>query len=186
MPPKFKFSKEDIIAAALSITRKKGIDALTARSLADSLGSSPKPIFGLFSGMEQVKNEVILSAKALYNKFISDDMQKGEYPPYKASGMAYIRFAKEESELFKLLFMSKHTDMPKENRDEIRPLLDIISNNLGISENDAYILHLEMWIFVHGFASMIATDYLIWDSDFISRSLSDIYVGLSRKFSLEA
>lgn len=32
-------------------------------------------------------------------------MESGEYPPYKASGMAYIDFARREKHLFRLLFM---------------------------------------------------------------------------------
>lgn len=88
-------------------------------------------------------------------------MQKGKYPPYKASGMAYIRFAKEEKELFKLLFMRDRSDENiTENKEEISPLIDLIKQNLNISEEEAYLFHLEMWIFVHGVAAMAATSYL--------------------------
>ena len=34
MPPKFKFTREQIVAAALEVTRKNGITGLTARGLA--------------------------------------------------------------------------------------------------------------------------------------------------------
>ena len=44
----------------------------------------------------------------MYRQYIAEDMSSGEYPPYKASGMAYIRFADEERELFRLLFMNKN------------------------------------------------------------------------------
>lgn len=37
---------------------------------------------------------------------MSEDAAKGEYPPYKANGMGYIRFTREEKELFKILFTS--------------------------------------------------------------------------------
>ena len=39
MPPKAKFSKEEIVAAAMSIVEEYGEDSLTARSLGDALGS---------------------------------------------------------------------------------------------------------------------------------------------------
>ena len=48
MPRKFLFTKEQIVNAALELIRKKGMDALTARALGEELGSSAKPIFGLF------------------------------------------------------------------------------------------------------------------------------------------
>ena len=48
MPPKFKFTRDEITNAALNVTRKNGISGLTARALAAELGCSVKPIFGLF------------------------------------------------------------------------------------------------------------------------------------------
>ena len=105
MPPKFKFTREEITQAALKVTRQNGMSGLTARALAEKLGCSSKPIFGLFRNMEEVQQEVMRGAQALYQSYLKEDMEKGKYPPYKASGMAYIRFAKEEKELFKLLFM---------------------------------------------------------------------------------
>lgn len=184
MPPKFKFTREEIIAAALNITRKKGMEGLTARSLAAQLGSSAKPIFGLFQNMEEVQQEVLIAANKQYHYFLQVDMAEGKYPPYKASGIAYIRFAKEERELFKLLFMrDRSRESKEENRDEIRPLLEIIMKNLGIDEEEAYLFHLEMWMYVHGIATMVATSYLEWDTDFIDRALTDAYIGLKYHYT---
>ena len=180
MPRKFLFTKEQIVNAALELTRKKGMDALTARALGEELGSSAKPIFGLFENMQQVRAAVIERADGIYQQRLREDMQKGEYPPYKASGMAYIRFASEEKELFKLLYMrDRSQEAPSEGeRAAIRPLIEVIMKGTGLSEERAYLLHAEMWIFVHGVASMLATSYLNWDMDFASRALTDAYQGL--------
>lgn len=184
MPPKVKFTREQIITAALNVTRKNGIVGLTARGLAAELGSSAKPIFGLFQNMEEVQKEVIAAANTLYQSYISRGMTEGKYPPYKASGIAYIQFAKEEKELFKLLFMRDRTgEKIQENREEIRPLLNIIMKNLGISEDEAYIFHLELWLYVHGIATMIATNYLDWDIEFISNALTDAFEGLKYRYT---
>lgn len=183
MPPKFKFTKDEIANAALNVTRNNGISGLTARALAAELGCSVKPIFGLFRNMEEVHQEVMLSAFNLYQNYLQEDMSKGKYPPYKASGMAYIRFAKEEKELFKLLFMrDRRNEAIEENREEVRPLIDLIQQNLGIGEDEAYLFHLEMWIYVHGIATMIATSYLDWDDEFISRVITDAYMGLKQRY----
>ena len=140
MPPRFKFTKEEIVQAALDITRESGLSALTARALAARLGCSVKPVFGAFKNMEEVQQEVMAAANRMYEDYLKTDMAKGQYPPYKASGMAYIRFAKEEPHLFKLLFMRDRSgEKIEENREEIRPLIDLIKANLGISEDDAYI-----------------------------------------------
>lgn len=184
MPPRFKFTREEIITAALEITRKNGIAGLTARGLAAELGSSAKPVFGLFQNMEEVQNEVIRAAGRLYQSYIRRGMEGDKYPPYKASGMAYIQFAKEEKELFKLLFMRDRTgEKIEENREEIRPLLDLIMKNLRISEEEALLFHMELWLYVHGIATMIATNYLEWDIAFIEKALTDAYIGLKYRYT---
>ena len=109
-------------------------------------------------------------------------MSAGRYPPYKASGMAYIRFAREQKELFKLLFMRDRTHEGKAAGDELEALLGLIQKSMGLSRDDAYRFHLEMWIYVHGIATMIATAYLEWDMDFISAALTDAYQGLRLRF----
>lgn len=184
MPPKFRFTREQIISAALDITRKNGIGALTARGLAQALGSSAKPIFGLFRNMEEVQKEVIAAANARYQAHIRSCMAGSLYPPYKASGIGYIQFAKEEKELFKLLFMRDRTgEQQEENREEIRPILDIIMNNLGISEEEALRFHMELWLYVHGIATMIATNFLDWNTVFIESALTDAYEGLKYRYT---
>ncbi len=183
MPPKFKFTKEEIINNALAIVREGGASALTARALGERLGASSKPIFGQFQSMEELQREVMNAANALYEEYLKTDMSEGRYPPYKASGMAYIRFASEERELFKLLFMRDRTgeEIP-DGREELKPIIDIIVKNLGICEEDAYMLHLQMWIYVHGIATMIATSYLNWDTEFVSHSLTDAYQGFKHRY----
>ncbi len=183
MPPRFKFTKNEITNASLNVIRKEGLSGLTARALAMELGCSVKPIFGLFKNMEEVQQEVIKAADTLYQGYLKEDMEKGEYPPYKASGMAYIRFAKEEKELFKLLFMrDRSVEKIEENEKEIRPLLQLIQKDIGMSEQEAYTFHVEMWIFVHGMATIIATNYLDLDEEFISKVLTDAYKGIKSRF----
>ena len=184
MPPKFKFTKQEIIKAAVEITRKNGADTLTARSLATRLDSSVKPIFSLFKNMGEVQAEVKKAAYVLYHSYLEKGISENKYPPYKASGMAYIQFAKEEKELFKLLYMCDRTgENIEENREEVRPQLQMIMKNLGLNEDEAYIFHLELWVFVHGIATMLASDYLDWDMDFISRTLTDAYNGLKFRYT---
>lgn len=186
MPPKFKFTRDTIIKAALDLTRENGTAAVTARGLGTKLGCSAKPIFGLFQNMEEVQQEVLKAANHLYQSYLQEDMSNGSHPPYKASGMAYIRFAKEEKELFKLLFMrDRSQEKIEENKEELRPLIELIQKSTGLHEEDAYLFHLEMWLYVHGIATMIATSYLDWDMEFISNVLTDAYIGLKYRYCKE-
>ncbi len=183
MAPKIKISEKEVISAALDIVRKDGMDALNARRLAEALSCSTQPIFSNFASMEELGARVISAANELYKSYIMEEMQRNTYPAYKASGMAYIRFAKEEKELFKLLFMrDRRAEEIPNGRDDIRPILEIIMKNLGIDEDEAFTLHIKLWIYVHGIASMIATNYLDWGDEFISESLSDAYQGLIIKY----
>ncbi|MCM1025173.1 MAG: TetR/AcrR family transcriptional regulator [Roseburia sp.] len=183
MPPKFKFTRAEMTAAALDVTREKGIAGLTARSLASRLGCSVKPIFGLFENMEEVQREVIATANSLYLERISREIAAEKYPPYKASGIAYIGFAREERELFKLLFMRDRSgEKMEDNREPVQPQIDQIRKATGLGEEEAYRFHIEMWIYVHGIATMIATSYLDWDMEFIEQTLTDEYIGLKYRF----
>lgn len=183
MPPKFLFTKDEIISAAVEVVRSDGAEALTARSLAAKLGCSVKPIFGAFKNMEEVRSEVINAAGRIYRARLAKAAEEKLYPPYKASGMEYIKFAKEDTELFKLLFMRSRSPAEDTGAEEMPAIIAMIRKATGFDEETAFLFHLDMWVFVHGIATMIATDYLEWDDDFVSRALTDCYFGLKSRFS---
>lgn len=179
MPPIAKFSKEEVIKASLEIVRKEGIDRLTARDLATALSSSTKVIFGLFSGMDELKSEVIKAAYYYYLKYIDDAMHSANERPYLASGIAYIGFAEIERELFKLLFMRDRSGEDQSTRrEDVREILDAIMNNTGMSEDEAFLFHMKMWIVVHGIAVMIATSFLDWNEEQVRAELETFYGAL--------
>lgn len=186
MPPKIKITKSEIIDTALNLVRKSGEQAINARSIANELKCSTQPVFSNFATMDDLRMAVKDAANALYQSYLTADMASGRFPPYKASGMAYIRFAREERELFKFLFMrDRRQEVIAEDRESIRPLLQIIQNNLCIDEDSAAMFHLEMWIYVHGIATMIATCYLNWDEDVVSKMLTDAYAGMKYRYTEE-
>lgn len=182
MPPKVMFTREEIIAAAVDVVREGGASGLTARSLAAKLGCSPKPVFGLFKSMDEVQSGVLEAANALYEKRMEEELNAGRFPPYKCTGMAYIRFAEEEKELFKLLFMRDRKGEYQGEHGQADKPVDIICATTELSRESAYLFHLEMWVFVHGIATMLATNYLEWDEDFIENSLTDCYMGILQRF----
>lgn len=178
MPPKVKVEKDAILKAAVQIVRDNGADSLNARSVADKLSCSTQPIFSNYASMDELKKCVLDQAEKIYLDYIYRGMQSGEFPPYKASGIAYIRFAKEEKELFKLLFMRDRSNEKIKGTAEGEDIIALIQKNTGLDKEQAFMFHLEMWVYVHGIAVMIATSYLEWDWDMISRMLTDAYNGL--------
>ena len=186
MPPKVKITKEDIINAAVDIVRSAGAQAINARTIAAVLNCSTQPVFSNFAAMEELRLAVVEKADAICGDYIRREIESGEFPDYKASGMAYIRFAKEEKELFKLLYMRDRTNeitpQPNEFGDEIE---SIVQSKTGLSIEDAKLFHLEMWAYVHGIAAMVATGFADLDRELVSRMLSDAYLGMRKQYGLE-
>lgn len=182
MPPKVKITKEEIIAATVELVRQNGADAINARSIASALSCSTQPIFSNFESMEDLQNTVILAAYDRYADFIKREVESGKYPQYKAFGMAYIRFAKEEKELFKLLFMRDRTDEEFSSSPDFEASVKMIMQANGVSREIAELIHLEIWTCVHGIGTILATSFLSLDWELISTMLTDVYQGIRSRY----
>lgn len=186
MPPKVKVTKEDILNAAVAIVRNSGAQTLNARTVAAALNCSTQPVFSNFETMEELRLAVVKEADALCSEYIRREVEKGEFPAYKASGIAYIRFAKEEKELFKLLYMRDRTNEAAPEAVSFGDEMEsFVQNYTGLSREDARMFHLGMWVYVHGLATMVATDFVNLDWDLISRLLSDAYLGMRKQYGME-
>ena len=184
MPRKTVIHKQDIINAAVEIVRANGYENLNARAIAEKLGCSTQPIFSNFRNMEDLTRSVIGRALEIYDDFVAQEFRKpNDYPPYKTNGMAYIRFAIEEKNLFKLLFMRDRTN--DRNPMEEKTFLDVlplIMKATGLDREQAALFHFEIWAAVHGIAVMAASSYYNADMDLISGTLTDVYQGLLYRF----
>lgn len=182
MPPKAKFSKNEMIQAALDIVEKNGIKSLTARSLGDKLGSSARPIFTVFDSMDDVIYEVTVSANNMYTQYVKEGLK--EEIAFKGVGKAYIRFATNHPKLFQLLFMREQKEVPdlnsvlnviETNYDEI---LNSVITSYGVKEEDARYLYQHLWVYTHGIASLLATGVCAFTADEVSRMLTEVFTGL--------
>lgn len=179
MPPKTSVTREKIVEAAVDFVRKNGADQLNARALAKALSCSTQPLFYQFESMQEIRQAVIVRAKEIYVCFLQREMKRTDEPAYKLSGLGYIRFAKEEKELFKLLFMrERETGAPPEEDEFTDRLVERIAQANGFSIETARRFHGCMWVFVHGFATMMATGYLYLDDKLISDEISRVYKGV--------
>jgi AcrR family transcriptional regulator len=181
MPPRIKITKDDIIEKTLDLIRVGGEAAINTRSIAAALNCSTQPIFSNFSSMEELYEAVTCRAHERYLKFLQAEAESGKYPKYKAFGMAYIRFAKEERELFKFLFMRDRKGEDLISTSDMRESADLIVESTGMSLQEAELLHFEMWTCVHGIATMIATSFLDFEWEQISNMVSDVYQGLKAR-----
>lgn len=186
MPPKIKITKEDIITAALDIVRSSGAQGINARNIAAALDCSTQPVFSNFATMDELRLAVAEVATELCQTFIQREVERKEFPAYKASGIAYIRFAKEERELFKFLYMCDRSGAPIPESSSINSQMEsMVRDNTGLGDTDAKLFHLEMWAYVHGIASMFATGFLDLEWGLVSKMLTDAYQGLKKQHKSE-
>lgn len=104
MPPRPKFSREEIVEAALAVVSDGGIEALTARTLAKRLGCSTRPIFTVFNEMDEIKTELrTLAAARIEERSVWAMERSGSVIQ---AGVQIMRIAIEDPNLYKLVFMS--------------------------------------------------------------------------------
>lgn len=182
MPPKAKFTKEEITKTALDIVKTDGFEALTSRELGTRLGSSARPIFTVFKNMEEVEQSVIQSAKILYKEYVNKGL--AEEHPFKGVGTQYILFSINEPKLFQLLFMRGQVQMP--DLSDVLLLIEesyweislSIQEDYGINEQLSEKLYRHLWIYTHGIATLCATKMCRFTGDEISSMITEVFTSL--------
>lgn len=178
MPPKAKFTKEEIVEAALNIAKTYGFESLTSRALGTQLGSSARPIFTVFKNMDEVHQSVIESAKMLYKEYVDKGLTAEH--PFKGVGTQYILFSINEPKLFQLLFMTEQPQIP--DLSGVLPLIEesyeeillSIQNDYVINELSAKKLYYHLWIYTHGIATLCATKMCRFTSDEINSMITEV------------
>ena len=177
MAPKNKFTKEEMVVAALQVVRAKGIGGLTAKTMADELGTSTQPVFTAFGSMDTVKQEVYAAAIRVYDRYTNAGLQ--EKIPFFGVGMQYIRFAREEPELYRLLFLTRTQAQEYSAMRSMRHLQELVRPTLvGIyhitaEEADRYFR--DLWLVVHSLSTLIVTG----DCPYSDREIGQILTGFS-------
>lgn len=182
MPPKAKYTKEQITAVALDIVSERGMQALTAKSLGKALGTSTSPIFTVFSSMQEVQEAVKEAAMARFEAYAHK--ASGDEPAFKQVGLQMITFAKEEPKLYQLLFMSANTDA--DSFDDIYGHLGgvtdeciaAICKDYKLPENDAKELFEHVWIHTFGIGALCAGGVCSFSNEKISQMLTQDFTAM--------
>lgn len=182
MPPKPKFTKEEIGTAALELVSEKGIEALTARELGVRLGSSARPIFTVFNSMDEVQEEVRAAALKRFESYAEKAMHYT--PVFKQVGMQMILFAIEEPKLYQLVYMSENagaTDfegITQQLGDVAQLCVDVIQRDYGLSAEDAKTLFEHVWIYTFGIGALCATGMCRFSQDEIIQMLGQDFMAM--------
>ena len=188
MPPKVKVTRDQIINAAVELTRHSGIESVNARAIAKELDCSIQPIFKNFETMGSLKQHLVEKAQVIYDDYTQKGMSS-QANPFLGIGLGYVRFAKEESNLFKLLFMSNEfkqigfIQLIKD--DENQEIVQLISRMSGLNIKKSEQLFIDIWLTTHGIASMIATNDLVLSEVEIIKILTDAFNGFTYQLKKE-
>ena len=181
MPPKAKYTREEIINKAFEMTRKKGIDAVVARELGKELGTSSSPIFTAFKNMEEVQQEVRKVAMKEFEAYVSDALNYT--PVFKYVGMKMVEFATIEPKLFQLLYMREHDGsqtyamLVDELGDTVGFCLDAIQQDYGLSRPEAEMLFRQVWLNTFAICVLVAGKVCRLTTGEISQMLSAEFQG---------
>lgn len=182
MPPKPKFTKEEIVAAALKLVSERGMEALTARDLGARLGSSARPIFTVFRNMEEVQREVRLAAMERFNEYARKAMHYT--PAFKQVGMQMILFAEEEPRLFHMLFMAENEEAKRfENvfsglGEMASVCIGVIEEDYGLTAREAKLLFRHVWIHTFGIGALCAARVCQFTEEEINEMLGHDFMAM--------
>ena len=162
MPAVRKVSKEQIINAAVDVLRDDGFSAINARSVAKKLGCSTQPIYFSFRNMEELKAALTERAIQMHTQRVRDSLRihEGNDSRYSSYGMGFVKFAAEEKQLFRWLYLEGEQLGPYQNDVLTSEVISVITEEFGYEEDVARRLHQDMVYFTYGLAILANTDHL--------------------------
>ena len=179
MPPKAKFTREEIVSAALEIARSKGIDAVTAREVGNYLGTSSSPVFVAFKNMDELLNEVYNSAVKEYSDYIADSVNYT--PVFKQFGFRLIEFASTQPNLFKMIYKYRQGDKSYSKMIMSIPAADFyvqtVMEQAQVDYENARLIFEEVLLAGLGICYMIADSKCIFTEQDLNKYLGIAYRG---------
>ncbi|MDR1540226.1 MAG: hypothetical protein LBU32_19940 [Clostridiales bacterium] len=164
MPPKANFNKRLVMESALELVREKGMEAISARAISTKLGCSTRPLYSLYEDMEKLIEDLLQYANQYFGRHLEDFSKREKLVEndFMKFGLAYIDFAKTETNLFKMLFLSNSFNASGFS-DLVSPvdhafILDSIPGSSSEAKNEKELQRhfLDVWIYTHGMAVMAA------------------------------
>ena len=184
MAPTVKFTKEEIVRAAFKLASKKGVDAVTARELARELGASTRPIFTYYNTMDELKRDVVEQAKARYREYIEQGL--AQPVPNLGVGQSYIRFAREEPELYRLLFLTRPDETGTGPMEALKLTQDLVREsvmriyNMDAAQADGYFR--DLWLVAFSFATMVVCDECPYSDAEIDAVFTEISLAVCKAY----
>lgn len=186
MPPKAKATKDMILKTVLEITRESGFETVNARSIANKLQCSTRPIFTCYENMEELKTEFLNFAYEYYEQYVTNYKNSVNVSPYLILPLSYIEFAQKETQLFKLLFVNNMDLKMSEAKDFYREIdnekkAKLFSESIGIGFEQSKTIFLDLFLYTHGIAVLAATQKFALDRDKAEKMVTNILTAFVRQ-----
>lgn len=162
MPAVRRISRDAIVDAAVEVLREGGFSAVNARSVAKKLGCSTQPIYSSFQNMDELKAALRARAIALHTQRVQDSLRahEGNDTRYSSYGMSFVKFAAEEKQLFRWLYLEGGQMEPYQNDILLPEVLRAMEDEFGYPEDVARRFHQDMIYYSYGLAILANTDHL--------------------------
>lgn len=161
-----QFSAVQITAAAVELVREQGWSAVSARTIAQRLGTSTTPIYSVLGSMAEIEEAVRIQAmERLLHAMLTP--RTGNALLDLAVG--YVKFSGDERLLFRFLYIDRPSPVSRAERERLegRGLSARIRQIFGDSDVDPLSTYLggqsvdagdelayRAWIFTHGLAML--------------------------------
>ncbi|UCC71242.1 MAG: TetR/AcrR family transcriptional regulator [Gemmatimonadota bacterium] len=156
-----------ILEAARDLLAEGGLGALSMRGVAARVGVSATAIYNYFENKQALVKRVVTQGFERFAGYLRGaiaDVPVGSAERLRALGEAYIRFALENREYFRVIFAS-HAETPQDIEElpegggyELfrQTVVDAMESG-AIREADADLVVLYLWAHVHGLVTLLLT-----------------------------
>lgn len=180
MPPKARITKDMVIVAAFEVARKTGAENINARTVSKNLNCSTQPVMYHFATIEDLKRAAYERSDRFHSEYLMN-IPETQKDAMLGMGLNYIRFAVEESHLFRFLFQSGFTVessfQEMINSEKLVPVISAMQEEMNMNMEQTKEVFITLALFVHGYASMIVNNSLEYDENLISLHLKRVYTG---------
>ena len=174
MPPKARFTREEIVMAAMGVVEEEGLRSLTARKVAAKLDSSTAPVYSHFSTMDELAMAVIRETQRSLLEYTTRPYTDRVF---LNMGTGVAMFACEHSRLYRALMLEgdSYSDVVHEFLDTLEAEMVKDSRFATLSAGERRELLTKMWTFTHGLASLICVGLIKnCNQDYIIQTLLDV------------
>lgn len=180
--PAQRITREQVVDAAFQLAREKGMEGVLIKELARRLGCSVQPIYTYCGSMERLREAVEEKTAEFVRAYAA--LHRDPAEPFRSTGLAYLRLAREEPNLYRIFFSRRQESGSWEElylREADPERARALAGELGLTERAARRLHLHMILYTAGVGHVLASTQGEMDVDAAAKQLESAYGAFLRQ-----